>query len=477
MALFTPSLRAAAIRVRVDVTALLDLRNAELDSQGDEELSDGEFETVEYVPPPPPHSPPTLPVVTPAPSPLSTGPPPPPPCPVAPPPFPGHAVSPPSAATLVPSSPGHTYANARQRDSHRRRKRKREHDKSAGQEGNRAIHKRHRANALANTVQVEYDCAKLPVDQSGFGGRLQRLASDRRTADVLCAQPGWRYLKHEVGGPSTPIVDINGRLMVLVASHPRELRKWQSTVMLPLENDIIDGASKITFTNKQLNHDRGGFPALAIGVSYGGGETTPLNRSLSNRTAKVMNALIGSEHMKRASGYMNQLLKTYNPLMYEEYHKHQTILHKRCPYLRKNFTNSVWSSLTVNFGPQTVTRPHVDARNRPDGWCPILAGGNFDFRRGGQLVLPDLKLVIEFAPGCVIFLPSALLIHYNCPIQAGETRYSITQYTAGGLVRWVSNGFQGQKAMLRERGLSDEEWGAKCQQRRVDSLRFFPVIV
>jgi hypothetical protein len=80
--------------------------------------------------------------------------------------------------------------------------------------------------------------------------------------------------------------------------------------------------------------------------------------------------------------------------------------------------------------------------NLPFGWCAITALGNFDPTLGGHLVLWDLKLVIEFPPGSTILIPSATLRHSNVAIRQGETRYSFTQYTAGGLFRWVDNGFQ-----------------------------------
>lgn len=57
-------------------------------------------------------------------------------------------------------------------------------------------------------------------------------------------------------------------------------------------------------------------------------------------------------------------------------------------------------------------------------------------------MLWDLQLVIEFPPGSTILIPSGVLQHSNTPIQKGEERYSFTQYTAGGLFRWVDHGFQ-----------------------------------
>lgn len=50
--------------------------------------------------------------------------------------------------------------------------------------------------------------------------------------------------------------------------------------------------------------------------------------------------------------------------------------------------------------------------------------------------------MIEFPPGSTILLPSAVISHSNVPIQPNETRYSWTQFSAGGLFRWVEHGFQ-----------------------------------
>ena len=88
---------------------------------------------------------------------------------------------------------------------------------------------------------------------------------------------------------------------------------------------------------------------------------------------------------------------------------------------------------------------HTDYGNLAFGWCCITALGDYDYTRGGHLILWDLKLVIEFPPGATILIPSSTIHHSNARIQAGEHRYSITQYSAGGLFRWVDNNFQAIK--------------------------------
>ncbi|KAJ7639477.1 hypothetical protein FB45DRAFT_740792 [Roridomyces roridus] len=96
---------------------------------------------------------------------------------------------------------------------------------------------------------------------------------------------------------------------------------------------------------------------------------------------------------------------------------------------------------------------HIDFGNNACGMCSITALGNFDPDRGGHLILWDLKLVIRFPPGATkvcatVLIPSALIEHSNVSIQQGEIRHSFTQYTAGGLFRWVSNGFVTDKDFL-----------------------------
>lgn len=62
----------------------------------------------------------------------------------------------------------------------------------------------------------------------------------------------------------------------------------------------------------------------------------------------------------------------------------------------------------------------------------------------------DLKLIIEFPAGSLILIPSASLVHSNIPVQRGDARASITQFCAGGLFRYVDNGFRTEKELAVE---------------------------
>lgn len=166
--------------------------------------------------------------------------------------------------------------------------------------------------------------------------------------------------------------------------------------------------------------------------------------------------------------YILAAFATWAPNLYAYYVDHLRPLHMKYPRLKRNFVNSVFAAATFNFGPVTCTYPHRDPGNLPFGWCAITALGKFDPTRGGHLVLWDMHLIIEFPPGTTILIPSASIRHSNVAIQKGETRFSFTQYTAGGLFRWVDQGFQPTSSFLA--GLSrqeaqDENVRAKVQER------------
>jgi hypothetical protein len=111
--------------------------------------------------------------------------------------------------------------------------------------------------------------------------------------------------------------------------------------------------------------------------------------------------------------------------------------------LRPNFgLQSVFSCAALNLGPTVVCTPHKDCNNCPFGWCSILALGNFEAKAGGQIVLWEMGLIIDFPPGATILIPSALVTHWNLPIGSQESRSSFTQFTPGNIFRYVENGFR-----------------------------------
>ena len=130
-------------------------------------------------------------------------------------------------------------------------------------------------------------------------------------------------------------------------------------------------------------------------------------------------------------------------------------LYKDDPTLQRPFERCIYPAVTYNLGPRTVCERHFDSANLAFGWCAVTALGQFDSQKGGHLILWELGLVIEFPAGSTIFLPSAVVSHSNVPVAQAETRYSFTQYAAGGLFQWVESGFQTLKS--QKKSLSTEQ--------------------
>lgn len=120
-----------------------------------------------------------------------------------------------------------------------------------------------------------------------------------------------------------------------------------------------------------------------------------------------------------------------------------------------------------------MTLPHRDSANLAAGLCVITALGRFDHTRGGQIVLWELGLVIDFPAGASIAIPSSLVTHFNVPVRQFDVRYSLTQYCSGHLCRFVENGFQTDKQLRKDGMYADVVRGRRTLAQWMD---FFPRI-
>jgi hypothetical protein len=146
--------------------------------------------------------------------------------------------------------------------------------------------------------------------------------------------------------------------------------------------------------------------------------------------------------------------KAYAPRLYTYYMETIDSLISHYPNsIKRNYPGAAFAAMAFNLGPRTISFPHRDFANLSWGWCAITALGDFDPDEGGHLILWDLKLAIRFPRGSCIIIPSAMVRHSNASIGEMEKRYSIAQYSAGGLFRWVENGF-----------IADDEWLLKASK-------------
>lgn len=149
------------------------------------------------------------------------------------------------------------------------------------------------------------------------------------------------------------------------------------------------------------------------------------------------------------------VMKNWMPELHQHYVNMFEALYKNNPSLKQTFKGSIFAATTYNLGPRTVCFKHKDFANLAFGMCAITALGDFNPKKGGHLILWECGLVIEFPPGATVLIPSATITHSNVKVSNNERRYSFTQYTAGGLFRWVENNFQTAEQFLAS--LSEEE--------------------
>ncbi|KAJ7173838.1 hypothetical protein C8R46DRAFT_892908, partial [Mycena filopes] len=263
-----------------------------------------------------------------------------------------------------------------------------------------------------------------------------------------------------------PLIDCKQRVFACLGGRPRPNQDGQDTYAVALDaaTDLFQSeGAKATGDGR-----RGDFVAVAAGISYGGGQRRPGVLLNSRANAAICATMVAHWAILRIVGFLNSLFQAFAPTLHDFYREQMSLLHIAAPHLRRLFPEaiSVFAACTFNFGPSTVTFPHVDAANLAWGWCCITALGAFNPDLGGHLILWDLNLVIRFPPGSTILIPSALLRHSNVSIRQGETRYSLTQYTAGSLFRWVKNGNRSDLAFFANATAKDLEEREEARAER-----------
>ncbi|KAJ7814402.1 hypothetical protein B0H14DRAFT_3477071 [Mycena olivaceomarginata] len=236
---------------------------------------------------------------------------------------------------------------------------------------------------------------------------------------------------------------------------------WGGHATIPV---VTDGAARllrerldrIRLPQDRLHHRRAqeSFPALARGLSHGGGQTEPGELQNNVANTKLTDELLASEPFLRIAHFTNIFFAMWAPLLFTFYTAQMGLL-AGWKSMHHNFLGGVFAACTFNFGPRTICAPHLDFANLAWGW--------------GHLILWDLQMVIRFPPSSTILIPSALIRHSNVPIQAHEYRGSFVQYTAGGLFRWVCNGFRidenwGKSASAEEKAARQAEDGWRWEE-------------
>ncbi|PPQ87434.1 hypothetical protein CVT24_001371, partial [Panaeolus cyanescens] len=248
---------------------------------------------------------------------------------------------------------------------------------------------------------------------------------------------GFEVVKWD-GREARPLLDSHGRVCGVLAGRPRgasyEAALDRTDQFLQSENRAEQ------FQAAENKHRRGKFAAIAFGISFGGGQklAQPL---VPGHHGNLVQRFLANRDIACIASFADSAFHTWCPRLYNYY---RTTLRKAAAHTKQplNFPGSCFAAMSVNMGGRVCCFKHRDCVNLAFGWCAITAIGDFDPEKGGHFVLWDLKLVIEFPPGATILIPSAIFSHSNTSIAQNERRFSITQYSAGALFRWVENGFK-----------------------------------
>ncbi|KAL0060295.1 hypothetical protein AAF712_012918 [Marasmius tenuissimus] len=332
-------------------------------------------------------------------------------------------------------------------NTHRHAKRRKRRDDQVHTDGH--LHSYHLSAIQAcQTVASSLNVVRLPAASGGFIGQdITGPSRNVRDADWYRSQPDWDYVEWD-GSKALLLVDEVQRIFLVGLKNVQDPSYAKDMVKVA---NLLEGArtTRLQLKKSDLTHLRGeGFAAAATGWSMGGGQDSVTHSA--GKHEQVMQDLIREPCIRRLASTQDAGFACWSFKNYQYYQKAMCELESSIQGFKPNFDRSQFASITCNFGPQVCTSIHTDAKNCSHSMCAITAVGQFQSSKGGHLVLPDLKVIIEFPSGCTFLLPSAILRHGYTRIQKHETRYSVTQYSAGGIFRWLEYGQRTEEQFRRQ---------------------------
>ncbi|KAJ6512715.1 hypothetical protein C8R45DRAFT_812004 [Mycena sanguinolenta] len=270
-----------------------------------------------------------------------------------------------------------------------------------------------------------------------------------------------------------PLVNCRGRIFAALVGQPDNDN--YSSAVAEVYKFIKAQGDAAHFPAAMRHHRHGLFAAINVGLNMGKGATIP--SFLNSKTHPgLVAALLANGHINRMANFASAAFALWAPKLHALYVANNERLRTKFSHLQRPFPKSVFSCAAFNFGRSIWTFKHQDVCNLPFGWCAVQSLGNFDAEKGGHLILWDVKLVVEFPAGALILLPSATIAHSNIPVQDGNERISFTQFTSGGLFRYVNNGFRTQDQLAEEDRVEYEQRMQLKETRWEDGLKLFSTV-
>ncbi|KAK7027471.1 hypothetical protein VNI00_015216 [Paramarasmius palmivorus] len=334
------------------------------------------------------------------------------------------------------------------------------------------------AQSAEPVVVGGFNAASMPSSEPAWIG-TKGLPKSRRPSASKLRDLRWN------GKATVVLLDALDRIWAVLGAPPPKAKDWKNLndgLMRELEE--YDRSSLFNASDMSNRRAGGAHGLRNAGVSHGGGQPRPGNiaiRGIKNQAA--IKAFSTSSYLGRLVGHTGRLYATFANRLAAESRRVLKELGQNIEGLQfpshSNPEGGYWAARCINSAGllQTAavcTLPHTDLENWAPGWCCVTAIGDYDPDKGGHLILWNVGLRIRFPPGCSILFPSAVITHSNTPIQQGERRYSIVEFSAGGLFRWVYNGFRTDEellASLNEDGL--RKWSLDKATRWKKEVRMY----
>ncbi|SJL11850.1 uncharacterized protein ARMOST_15261 [Armillaria ostoyae] len=285
------------------------------------------------------------------------------------------------------------------------------------------------ARATASRVlESTIELSTLGVAHGGYAAKAETPygAKKKYSADELVNARGFQYISWD-GKTPRPIVDKNGVIFAVLAGRPDDPTYLQAADEMYKKMEAESRAANVKARSNQPHH-RGLFTAVNVGLSYGKGQPAPSMLNIQSDYTDFIWRLILQPSVQRIAAFASGHRSTCGV---------PDSLH---------ITKTIWI-ISIESWEQL---PYFLGRFFPALLLTLAGTCRFDATAGAHLVLWELKMIIEFLHGATIFIPSATITHSNTAPAPGDQRLSFTQFCAGGLLRWVDNGFHMEEVLRQE---------------------------
>ena len=129
----------------------------------------------------------------------------------------------------------------------------------------------------------------------------------------------------------------------------------------------------------------------------------------------------------------------YFPKLFDYYDSTLIDICRNSPECFYPYEDLPFQSYAINVGRQSICRAHIDGENLATGLCLVIPIGTFDHKKGGHLILHELKLILELPSSSIVLFPSAVVTHENVSIGPTEERRSITAFSSASSFSTLSS--------------------------------------